>query len=88
MTLARCGQFELRHKNFVGEHKYTTHDIEICRYTNYGNCYTIADFNEDGDLVSLGERLLDSIEDFGDIADLKRLVKIGIGIVALEEVEI
>ena len=82
-TIARIGNFELRRKSFLCEHTYTTHEIEIVKWDKYGDsslavpryqeeyCFTIADFNEKGEIVSCGDRLLTYInEDFEAVQQL------------------
>lgn len=91
MTLARIGEFALNTKVFLGEHRYTTHDIEIVRYgkteTSGEYCYTIADFafdEKDGvaSLVGCGHRLTDALADGASAAEaICRLAEIGYGII-------
>lgn len=92
VIIAQIGNFSLRRKVYLAEHKYTTHDIEIVKIeNNYTNnkpyCYTIASFNEDGELCSCGPRLLESIETEADLRAIKKLEEIAIRIIDTEEVE-
>lgn len=97
-TIARIGNFELRRKSFFCEHTYTTHEIEIVKWDKYGDsslavpkyqeeyCFTIADFNEKGEIVSCGDRLLTYIVE--DVEAVMRLAKIAQAILDTPEVEI
>ena len=31
MTIARIGNYALKTRNYIGDHKYTTHDIELVK---------------------------------------------------------
>lgn len=97
-TIARIGNFELRRKSFLCEHTYTTHEIEIVKWDRYGDsslvapkyqeeyCLTIADFNEKGEIVSCGDRLLTYIVE--DVGAVMRLAMIAQAILDTPEVEI
>ena len=73
MTIARIDNFALRHRTYLGEHTYSTHEIEIAKYDEKGHCYTIASFNEDGELVSCCNRLLEAIQIYDDLDAIKTL---------------
>lgn len=75
-TIARIGNFALRTKCYLGDKTPTTYDIEIVQWApKY--CYTIADFNEDGEIVSCGDRLLKAlIEDFDAVGIVAQLAEI------------
>ena len=67
VIIAQIRNFSLRRQVYLVEHKYTTHDIEIVKIENNSTnnkpyCYTIASFNEAGELCSCGSRLLENIE--------------------------
>lgn len=77
-TIARIRNVELRRKTFLCEHTYTTHEIEIVMWDKRTDgkeyCFTIADFNEKGEIVSCGNRLLTYInEDFEAVQELSTL---------------
>lgn len=75
MTIARIDNFALRHKTYLGEHTYSTHDIEIVKYQSE-TCYTIASFNEDGEITSCCDRLLESMGCVDDLDAIKTLSRI------------
>lgn len=92
VIIAQIRNFSLRRQTYLVEHKYTTHDIEIVKIENDSTnnkpyCYTIASFNEDGELYSCGSRLLESIETEEDLTAIKELEEIGRRIISTEEVE-
>ena len=81
MTIARIDKFALRHKTFINRKNINTHEIEIVKF--YGEkldvCYTIASFNEAGEIVSCGNRLLEEmtaedIETIKTLADIAYLI--------------
>lgn len=86
MDICYKGKFSLRYKSYLGDHKYTTHDIEIVKWSD-NHCYTIACWNEDKDpdLVSCGLRLLDEIETIEDLQDVKHLATIGLSILLTDK---
>lgn len=60
MTIMRIGEFELRNVAYIDNCVPTTHDLEIVKWEKHnGNdyCYTIATFNENGEIVSYMDRL-------------------------------
>ena len=87
MTIARIGKFALRHKTFINRKNINTHEIEIVRF--YGEkldvCYTIASFNEAGEIVSCGNRLLDGVT-VEDIEIIKTLANIAYLIISETEI--
>ena len=87
MTIARIGKFALRHETFINRKKVNTHEIEIVKF--YGEkldvCYTIASFNEAGEIVSCGNRLLDGVT-AEDIEAIKTLADIAYLIISKTEV--
>lgn len=86
MIIAQSGEFRLNLKNYICDHDYMTHDIEICHYEE-GCSYTIASFNDDGELVSCGDRLMDVITTIDNAAeDIKTLEEIGSRICATENI--
>lgn len=92
VIIAQIRNFSLRRQTYLVEHKYTTHDIEIVKIENDSTnnkpyCYTIASFNEDGELYSCGSRLLENIETEEDLKAIKELEEIGRRIISTEEVE-
>lgn len=80
MMIARIDNFALRHKTFLGEHTYSTHDIEIVKYQGE-SCYTIASFNEDGEIVSCCSRLMNSMDCSSDLDAVKLLASIAYTII-------
>ena len=92
VIIAQIRNFSLRRQVYLVEHKYTTHDIEIVKIENNSTnnkpyCYTIANFNEDGELCSCGSRLLENIKTEEDLKAIKELEEIGRRIISTEEVE-
>lgn len=81
MIIAKAGKFSLRTKAYLTEHEYTTHDIEICETNEDESVWTIANFNEHGELSSCGGRLLKAVKDEKDIYNVQTLEIIGSGIV-------
>ena len=64
MTIMRIGEFELRNVAYIDDSVPTTHDIEIVKWeehNGYKSCYTIATFNENGEIVSCMDRLFKTI---------------------------
>ena len=64
MTIMRIGKFELRNVAYIDNSVPTTHDLEIVKWEERnGNkyCYTIATFNENGEIVSYMDRLFKTI---------------------------
>ena len=66
MTIMKIGEFELRNVSYIDDSVPTTHDMEIVKWEKRnGNkyCYTIATFNENGEIVSCMDRLFKTIRD-------------------------
>ena len=64
MTIMRIGEFELRNVAYIDDSVPTTHDIEIVKWEKRNGskyCYTIAAFNENGEIVSCVDRLFKTI---------------------------
>lgn len=64
MTIMKIGEFELRNVAYIDNSVPTTHDLEIVKWEERnGNkyCYTIATFNENGEIVSYMDRLFKTI---------------------------
>ena len=64
MTIMRIGEFELRNSNYIDDRVPTTHDLEIVKWKECNGdeyCYTIATFNENGEIVSYMDRLFKTI---------------------------
>lgn len=64
MTIMKIGEFELRNVAYIDNSVPTTHDLEIVKWEerNGGKyCYTIATFNENGEIVSCMDRLFKTI---------------------------
>ena len=64
MTIMRIGKFELRNITYIDDRIPTTHDIEIVKWeerNGHEYCYTIATFNERGEIVSCMDRLFKAI---------------------------
>ena len=60
MTIMRIGEFELRNVNYIDNRVPTNHDLEIVKWEKHNGddyCYTIATFNENGEIVSCMDRL-------------------------------
>lgn len=87
MTIARIDKFALRHKTFINRKNINTHEIEIVRFygENLDVCYTIASFNEAGEIVSCGNRLLDGMT-AEDIETIKTLADIAYLIISKTEI--
>ena len=66
MTIMKIGEFELRNVSYIDDSVPTTHDMEIVKWgKRNGNkyCYTIATFNENGEIVSCMDQLFKTIRD-------------------------
>ena len=66
MTIMKIGEFELRNVSYIDDSVPTTHDIEIVKWEKRNGskyCYTIATFNENGEIVSCMDRLFKTIRD-------------------------
>lgn len=66
MTIMRIGDFELRNVTYIDNRVPTTHDLEIVKWkerNGHEYCYTIATFNENGEIVSYMDRLFKAIND-------------------------
>ena len=66
MTIMKIGEFELRNVSYIDDSVPTTHDIEIVKWeerNGHEYCYTIATFNENGEIVSCMDRLFKAISD-------------------------
>ena len=66
MTIMKIGEFELRNVSYIDDSVPTTHDIEIVKWEKRNGskyCYTIATFNENGEIVSCMDRLFKAISD-------------------------
>ena len=64
MTIMKIGEFELRNVAYIDNSVPTTHDLEIVKWEERnGNkyCYTIATFNENGEIVSCMDQLFKTI---------------------------
>lgn len=64
MTIMRIGEFELRNITYIDNRVPTTHNLEIVRWeerNGHDYCYTIATFNERGEIVSCMDRLFKAI---------------------------
>ena len=64
MTIMRIGEFELRNVAYIDNSVPTTHDLEIVKWKERNGskyCYTIATFNENGEIVSYMDRLFKTI---------------------------
>ena len=62
----KIGKFELRNVAYIDDSVPTTHDIEIVKWeerNGHEYCYTIATFNENGEIVSCMDRLFKAISD-------------------------
>ena len=60
------GEFELRNVTYIDNRVPTTHDLEIVKWekrNEHDYCYTIATFNENGEIVSCMDRLFKAISD-------------------------
>ena len=66
MTIMRIGEFELRNVAYIDNSVPTTHDLEIVKWKERNGskyCYTIATFNENGEIVSCMDRLFKTISE-------------------------
>ena len=64
MTIMKIGEFELRNVSYIDDSVPTTHDLEIVKWeerNGHEYCYTIATFNENGEIVSCMDRLFKTI---------------------------
>lgn len=64
MTIMKIGEFELRNVSYIDDSVPTTHDLEIVKWEERNEskyCYTIATFNENGEIVSCMDRLFKTI---------------------------
>ena len=64
MTIMRIGEFELRNSTYIDDRVPTTHNLEIIKWkerNGHEYCYTIATFNENGEIVSCMDRLFKAI---------------------------
>ena len=64
MTIMRIGKFELRNVAYIDNSVPTTHDLEIVKWKERNGdeyCYTIATFNENGEIVSCMDQLFKTI---------------------------
>lgn len=64
MTIMRIGEFELRNITYIDNRVPTTHNLEIVKWeerNGHNYCYTIATFNERGEIVSCMDRLFKAI---------------------------
>lgn len=64
MTIMRIGEFELRNSAYIDDRVPTTHNLEIIKWeerNGHEYCYTIATFNENGEIVSCMDRLFKAI---------------------------
>ena len=64
MTIMRIGEFELTNVAYIDDRVPTTHDLEIVKWeerNGHNYCYTIATFNERGEIVSCMDRLFKAI---------------------------
>ena len=64
MTIMRIGEFELRNATYIDDRVPTTHDLEIVKWEERNGskyCYTIATFNENGEIVSCMDQLFKTI---------------------------
>ena len=64
MTIMRIGEFELRNSTYIDDRVPTTHDLEIVKWEERNGskyCYTIATFNENGEIVSCMDQLFKTI---------------------------
>lgn len=64
MTIMRIGEFELRNITYIDDRVPTTHNLEIVKWeerNGHEYCYTIATFNENGEIVSCMDRLFKAI---------------------------
>lgn len=82
MLIARKGMFGLETATFLGEHTYNTHELNIIKfYVNDAGdkeyCFVIASFNEEGEIVSCGDRLFKEIETQTEFEEVKALAEIG-----------
>lgn len=78
MLIAKKGKFSIQQEEFLGTRQLTTHSLELCKTyenTTNGNI-TIAKITSDGDLKSIGLRLIDHIDNAEDLANCKKLIEI------------
>lgn len=86
-VIARKGKFTLRYKSWFGDKVPTTWDLEVCADCIdtkgvYAICCFVPSGDEWPDVKSIGNRMLDAIEQDEDIQDLKSLVRIACDIIS------
>lgn len=84
MVIAKVGRFKLQHKTFFNKKAVHTHDLEIvATYDSdiYNSDYTIATFDNEGQIISCGYRLLDEIDTVEELDDIKTLAEIANSII-------
>ena len=87
MIIAQCGKFVLCTKTYADEHEYYVRDIELGKFKTADEYINIANFNKDGALVSVGSRLLGSLESQEDADNARRLAEIAAAIYEGENVK-
>ncbi len=89
MLIARKGNFGLTTSVYLTDHIYTTHDLDIVKYQDFNgkeSCYVIAQPDDDGNIVSISNRLIESIEDYEDLENLRRIIDIACKIIDTDNI--
>lgn len=89
MLIAKKGNFGLTTRVYLTDHIYTTHDIDIVKYQNFNGkegCYVIAQPDDEGNIVSISNRLIESIEDDRDLEDLRKIIDIACKIIETDNI--
>lgn len=76
MLIAQKGKFLICREVFLGNRSLTTHCLELVKKYDDERCITIAKITSEGDLKSIGLRLIDHIDNAEDLASCKRLIHI------------
>lgn len=66
MVIMRIGKFGLGNSTYIDDRVPTTHNLKIVKWEErdgHEYCYTIATFNENGEIVSCMDRLFKAIND-------------------------
>lgn len=89
MIIAKHGNYILQHRTILGIEHLTTFQIEICKIHHNQSVYTICKLDKDTlNMISIDNRLLESIETFEDVESLKILTKILYSIYETEEIKL
>ena len=89
MLIAKKNNFSIRHKKFLGNQVLTTYQIELYKDLADGTSIAICRLDkETKNLISIENRLLDSIKTEDDINTVKLLTKILYNIYDTDEIKV